>query len=1366
MSLDLPDWVIDAFGLLGLPWPAIEEDELRAWAADLRQFADDLTTVHGQSHQSIANLVASSSFAFTRDLAQTWQHHHDAMVAMQGPAHVFAAALDVAADIVLAQKEVVIGAAITLAAAIIATQGEAIFTFGIAEAEVPVEVAIGRTAVRTALQELEQGILGVLIPQASQEIAKHLDGTIDKLLMGSVQVGLEAQTLKASTDTIRMLSATLRGHTAWADTASSHAHSRASSRRIEGKSAGGRWHVVAQLEAALRQIAEKVFSHVPATLRDVYQRTIRLLDHGANEIERVDTGLAGGVPHPSTRPGARGPHEPAPATRTPDSIAHAGSPDPRVNAIPENARTLCRDPIDVATGEVLLTETDVQLPGLLPLVLSRTHVSSYRSGHWFGRSWASTLDQRLEVDDTGVHLATADGMILVYPLPSGGADALPVEGPRWPLRRAADGGYTVTDPQGGWTWHFTRPLSGAATRWPLTAVTDRLGHRIDLVREPDGTPVEVVHSGGYRVRVDTEDQRVVALTLVGADAGGDTALLRFRYSDAGDLAEVVNSSGLPARYGYDGHGRMTEWVDRNDAFYRYTYNDDGRCVSGTGSGGCLSTQVHYDLEQCTTTVVDSFGHATVYRINAHLQVESITDPLGNSTSYTWDRYDRKLSENDPLGRITRYRYDRWGNLTAVIRPDGAGATAEYNDLCLPTRVTAFDGAVWQREYDDVGNLTALTDPAGAATRFAYDSAVHLSAFADPLGNTTHVTSDAAGLTTRITDAIGATTTYERDAAGRVVQITDPVGGVTRLDYTPEGKLAHRTGPDGASEEWAYDPEGNLLTHINPIGATTAFEIGHFDLPAVRVDPDGSRLEFGYDTELRLATVTNPQGLVWHYDYDPAGNLVQETDFNGRVQAYTYDSAAQLTARTNGLDQTVEFTCDALGNVVGKHTPEGITTFSYDPAGRLIRAVSPDADLFLQRDALGRITAEQCNGRTLASRYDAAGRRVERLTPSGHLSTWEYDARHQPSALHTGGQTLRFAYDAAGREISRHIGADLRLTQAWDANHRLLDQFLITGGLAGTGEPSGRTAAGNARLIARRSYRYRTDGYVTGIEDIEFGQRTLALDPVGRVTAVQAAGWTEHYAYDSAGNITQATWPGTATSEAQGEREYTGTLIRRAGKVRYEHDRAGRVTLRQRKQRSTKPLTWRYTWDSEDQLVEVTTPDGIRWRYQYDPLGRRIAKHRLGTDDVVAEQVMFAWDGVRLAEQAAGDGRTTTWDYGVGTFAPASQTERCAEHDQDEIDRRFYAIVTDLTGTPAELVTPDGEVAWRTRTTLWGTTTYASADGVDCPLRFPGQYHDPETGAYYNLFRYYDPETGRYDTTDPLGLAPGPNPHAYVPNPTA
>ncbi|MGW8768677.1 RHS repeat-associated core domain-containing protein [Streptomyces sp. NPDC055815] len=93
-----------------------------------------------------------------------------------------------------------------------------------------------------------------------------------------------------------------------------------------------------------------------------------------------------------------------------------------------------------------------------------------------------------------------------------------------------------------------------------------------------------------------------------------------------------------------------------------------------------------------------------------------------------------------------------------------------------------------------------------------------------------------------------------------------------------------------------------------------------------------------------------------------------------------------------------------------------------------------------------------------------------------------------------------------------------------------------------------------------------------------------------------------------------------------------------------------------------------------------------------------------------------------------------------------------------------AIIADLTGSPSDLLTPDGVTAWQARTTAWGVTQWNRDAAAYTPLRQPGQYFDPETGLHYNVNRYYDPHQGRYLTPDPLGLAPAINHYTYVPNP--
>ncbi|MGH3428073.1 MAG: DUF6531 domain-containing protein, partial [Mycobacteriales bacterium] len=408
--------------------------------------------------------------------------------------------------------------------------------------------------------------------------------------------------------------------------------------------------------------------------------------------------------------------------------------------------TPCKsDPVDISTGRVLLPQTDVELAGVLPLVLSRTHVSSYRVGRWFGPCWASTLDQRLEIEDTGVYYAAEDGMLLVYPHPAGGVPVLPEEGPRRPLSRTEDGGYTITDPQRGHTLHFAPPDAAGGKALPLSAVTDRVGHRIDLDYTGDGTLTEIRHSGGYRIGVDTTGGRISALHLRGADA--DVVLVRYGYDGSGRLTEVTNSSGTPLRFDYDADGRLTGWRDRNDVAYRYTYDEAGRCVRTTGSDGFMSGTFAYDPDARVTVFTDSLGHATTCHLNELGQLVREVDPQGRQTVSVWDRYDRLLSRTDPLGRIARYTYDGADNLVAITRPDGSRVLAEYNELRLPVTVTEPDGATWRRAYDERGNLTVVIDPLEAATSYAYDEQGHLSAVTDALGYTRRVQTDAAGLPT-------------------------------------------------------------------------------------------------------------------------------------------------------------------------------------------------------------------------------------------------------------------------------------------------------------------------------------------------------------------------------------------------------------------------------------------------------------------------------------------------------------------------------------------------------------------------------------------------------------------------------------------
>ncbi|MFG2220334.1 putative T7SS-secreted protein [Streptomyces sp. NPDC048685] len=997
------------------------------------------------------------------------------------------------------------------------------------------------------------------------------------------------------------------------------------------------------------------------------------------------------------------------------------------------------DPVDVATGRMLLPQTDIVLPGSLPLVFERVFDSSYRSGRWFGSGWSSTVDQRLEIDAEGVVFSCNEGSLLAYPHPAPGVPVMPTHGRRWPLDKV-DGGYTVTDPETGQVRHFVDQPDGELAL--LAQIDDRNGRWIAFEHDESGAPTSIVHHGGYHLKLTTNDGRITALQLAGAAPNGtDQEILRYGYTD-GHLTEVTNSSGKPLRFGCDELGRITSWTDTNGSRYEYVYDEHDRCVHQAGTSGHLEARFTWDdIDPDTglrmTSMTDGLGHTTRYVINDRSQVVAEIDPLGAVTRYERDRYHRLLSRTDPLGHVIRSTYDEDGRMAVVERPDRRQARTEYNELGLPIRIIGTDGNVTRQTFDERGNRTSVTESSGATTAFTYDDTGTLSSVTDPLGHTSMVASDRAGLPLSITDPLGAVTRYERDAFGRAVSIADPLGAVTRLEWTVEGKLARRIEPDGSTQVWRYDGEGNCLSHTDAMGGATCFEYTVFDLLRARTGPDDVRYEFTHDTNLRLTEVTNPQALAWTYTYDPAGRLVVETDFDDRTLTYVYDAAGRLTSRTNTLAQTVTYEHNALGQVVRKDAAGAVTAFEYDIFDELAAATGPDATLVRLRDRFGCLKSDTVNGRTLSFTHDALGRRTGRTTPGGAVSSWSYDAAGRRDSLTASGRTLTFTHDALGRETSRTMDGFASLTSSFDVMGRLMAQEITAGG---------------GRRLQHRAYAYRPDGNLVGIADALSGTRRFDLDAAGRVTAVHATRWTERYAYDEAGNQTEASWPPTHPShESTGPRTYTGTGITRAGSVRYEHDAQGRTVLRQKTRLSRKPETWRYAWDAEDRLASVATPDGTVWRYAYDPLGRRISKQS------PLETVHFTWDGATLCEQTTED-TTLTWDY--AGLRPLTQTER--RHGSN--DDRFFAIVTDLIGTPTELVDESGALVWRTRTTLWGTTTWTRDATGYTPLRFPGQYFDRESELHYNFFRYYDPESARYLTPDPLGLTPADNPVTYVHNP--
>jgi hypothetical protein len=290
----------------------------RAWAASVREFASGIEASSARTGRLTASLAGSSRSSFTDTMAGHWEQHHKTITSLRGPMDAFADALDAAADAVMVQKGIVIGAAIALAGEVIATQGEALFTFGLAEAEVPAEVALTRTVVKIALQDLEAELIGKLINVAAADITAHLNATIRNLLGGAVSVTFEAASLKIDLNTLRSAAATVRSQAADTEETGTEAYSENAGRDLEDPGAGGRWAIVQIVEQALLSIAADLFRSLPNTLSAIQDDTAGSLDDAADQLQGTDKDLAGKVPPagPSAETNPSSPSGPAPGLIT------------------------------------------------------------------------------------------------------------------------------------------------------------------------------------------------------------------------------------------------------------------------------------------------------------------------------------------------------------------------------------------------------------------------------------------------------------------------------------------------------------------------------------------------------------------------------------------------------------------------------------------------------------------------------------------------------------------------------------------------------------------------------------------------------------------------------------------------------------------------------------------------------------------------------------------------------------------------------------------------------------------------------------------------------------------------------------------
>ncbi|AXI80267.1 WXG100 family type VII secretion target [Peterkaempfera bronchialis] len=183
MSVMLPSELVWLLDVIGIDWPDVDEDELRASADDYRAMADHLEDLRVAGTQASYHLTAGSSKGEAIEaFAAAWEktskgHLQDFADALR----VMGTVLDGAAVAVEIAKGAVVVQLGILAASIAAATAAAAFTFGLSEAAALAETTVCREICRRLLRELEQQLIDYATGMVEDAVVSVIEGIVVQL---------------------------------------------------------------------------------------------------------------------------------------------------------------------------------------------------------------------------------------------------------------------------------------------------------------------------------------------------------------------------------------------------------------------------------------------------------------------------------------------------------------------------------------------------------------------------------------------------------------------------------------------------------------------------------------------------------------------------------------------------------------------------------------------------------------------------------------------------------------------------------------------------------------------------------------------------------------------------------------------------------------------------------------------------------------------------------------------------------------------------------------------------------------------------------------------------------------------------------
>ncbi|HEV2327615.1 MAG TPA: DUF6531 domain-containing protein [Verrucomicrobiae bacterium] len=565
------------------------------------------------------------------------------------------------------------------------------------------------------------------------------------------------------------------------------------------------------------------------------------------------------------------------------------------------------DPVFPITGEFHDDETDLELPGPIPLALRRNYSSQNLADNQFGYGWKLSIMPYLSISKnaTNIYAADMDGSVLDYAHQAPAAitaisvntsgshylvgDMLVVTGGTFTAQAQIQ--VTATNTSGAVTGctlvsggqYSTFPTSPAGTTDTTGAGS---GAKFNLFEAPiiwrptlaanpqlNNETTAGVGSLANRLRdyIELSTNGNVSVTnymLYGAD--GSVRVFQFMKFDSGT---IVNERPY-----------LTQWTDSRGNYYQFSYD--------------------------TNSADADFG-----------QMTRIKCSNGNYFNFDYDIYGHMVDAYTGDGRRVYYTYDEYGDLTDVTRPDGSTVEYQYQ---LGTQSVTNSGHVTQYPYS-THLITEEDKPDGRELLNAYDSQRRVTnqwstagsdlnpiltasfIYSNNFAFTNAATNRVTGYT-YVIDGDGNTNRYDY-TNGLITKITDPLNQTIQQIWYPD----NATSPGyPRSVEEQIDKRGLITTYLYDSNGNVTNTMFKGDLIGDGIATETATNTAVYNTNCLPVQMTDPAGNSVVTIYDPVFNFLpsQIVHYAGATPISTtlmlYGNATNVVTDGNLLQTNLAF----------------------------------------------------------------------------------------------------------------------------------------------------------------------------------------------------------------------------------------------------------------------------------------------------------------------------------------------------------------------------------------------------------------------------------------------------------------------------